>query len=128
MGTISDCWHIKGQLKEKSYLYVKSTTQRRPKKIMKLFWLKIFSICQWCRWHRWCTHLELRISLQILEKILNGPNGIIKGLREIDSWKKSEVEIFGTVSLMNILQVCDLLRLWWPPRDVNDIVKKILVY
>jgi hypothetical protein len=36
--------------------------------------------------------------LQILEKILNDPNGIIKGLREIDSWKKSEVEIFGTVN------------------------------
>jgi hypothetical protein len=31
------------------------------------------------------VHLELRISLQILEKILNDPNGIIKGLREIDS-------------------------------------------
>ncbi len=24
-------------------------------KYLKLFWLKIFSICHLCRWHQWCT-------------------------------------------------------------------------
>jgi hypothetical protein len=41
---------------------------------LKLFWLKIFSIC-----------LELRISLRIFEKIRNCPNGMPRGLGE---WKK----------------------------------------
>jgi hypothetical protein len=31
MGTISDCWHLKVNLKEKMYLFVKSTTQRCQK-------------------------------------------------------------------------------------------------
>ncbi len=35
MGTISDCWHHKVKLKEKNYLYVNSTTQRCPNKIIK---------------------------------------------------------------------------------------------
>ncbi len=31
MGTLSDCWYLKVNFKEKSYLYVNSTTQRCPK-------------------------------------------------------------------------------------------------
>ncbi len=44
MGTISDCWHLKGNLKEKFYLrvYVNSTTQRCSKKILKSFLIKDF--------------------------------------------------------------------------------------
>ncbi len=37
-------------------------------------------------------HVELRISAQILEKILNGRNGTLWCLGETDSWKKPEVE------------------------------------
>ncbi len=36
------------------------------------------------------VHLELRISPRIFEKIWNGPNGILKGLGETDSWKKNQ--------------------------------------
>jgi hypothetical protein len=31
------------------------------------------------------VHLELRISSRMIEKIQNGPNGILRGLGEIDS-------------------------------------------
>jgi hypothetical protein len=31
------------------------------------------------------VHLELQISLQIFQKIWNGPNGILRGLGETDS-------------------------------------------
>ncbi len=36
------CWHIKVILKEKNYLYVNSTTQRCPKKIIKTFLIEDF--------------------------------------------------------------------------------------
>jgi hypothetical protein len=42
MRTISDCWHVKVNLKEKIYLYVNSTTQRCLKKIMKTFLIEDF--------------------------------------------------------------------------------------
>ncbi len=45
MGTISGCRHLKVNLKAKIYIYVSSTTQMWPNKIIKIFWLKIFSIC-----------------------------------------------------------------------------------
>jgi hypothetical protein len=45
------------------------------------------------------VHLELRISPRILEKIQNGPKGILRGLGETDSWKKPEVENLMTLSL-----------------------------
>ncbi len=37
MGTISDCWQLEVNLKEKLYLYANSTTQGRPKEITKTF-------------------------------------------------------------------------------------------
>jgi hypothetical protein len=33
------------------------------------------------------VHLELQMYQQIFEKIRIGPNGILRGLGEIDSWK-----------------------------------------
>jgi hypothetical protein len=45
------------------------------------------------------VHLDLWISPQILEKIWNDTNGILKGLGETDSWKKPEVENFVALSL-----------------------------
>ncbi len=66
-------------------------------KQLKLFWLKIFPFAT-------CVNdtggaLDLRISPQILEKIWNDTNGILKGLGETDSWKKPEVENFLALSL-----------------------------
>jgi hypothetical protein len=45
MGTISACWQLKVNLKEKMYLYANSATQRCPKEITKTFLIKDFSIC-----------------------------------------------------------------------------------
>jgi hypothetical protein len=52
--------------------------------------------CRWhrrqiyhrCRWYRWCT-----LTCEYLcEKIWNGPNGILCGWGETDSWKKPEAK------------------------------------
>jgi hypothetical protein len=78
MATISGCRHLKVNLKAKIYIYVNSTTQRCPNKIIKIFLLEGFfhlppvSLTP-------VANLELRISLRIFEKIRNGPNGIIRG-------------------------------------------------
>jgi hypothetical protein len=45
------------------------------------------------------ANLELLISPRIFEKIQNGPNCILRGLGETDSWKKTEVENLVTLSL-----------------------------
>ncbi len=55
MGTLLGCRHLKVNLKTKIDIYVNSSTQRCPNKIIKIFWLKIFSICHQCQRHRWCT-------------------------------------------------------------------------
>ncbi len=75
------------ELEGKNFIYVNSTTQRCPNKIIKIFQLEGFfhlppvSLTP-------VTNLELRISPRIIEKIRNGPNGIIRSLGEIDScWK-----------------------------------------
>ncbi len=67
----------------KKNLYANSITQRCPKEIMKIFLIEDF-------FHLLpvsttpLMYLELRISLRIFEKILNGPIGIIRGLEETD--------------------------------------------
>ncbi len=55
MATISGCRQLKVNLNAKIYMYVNSTTQRCPNKIIKIFLLEGFSICHRCRWHRWQT-------------------------------------------------------------------------
>ncbi len=78
-------------------LYVNSTTQRCPNKIIKIFQFEDF-----CHLPPVSAtpvvHLELRISPRIFEKIRNGPIGILRGLGETDSWKKSRKSL-GTVPL-----------------------------
>ncbi len=98
MGTISGCRHLKVNLKAKMYIYVNSTTQRCPDKIIKIFLLEDFfhlppvSLTP-------VVHLEPRISPRIFEKIRKGRSGILRCLGEIDSWKKPEVENLVTQSL-----------------------------
>ncbi len=53
--TISSCRHLKVNSKANIYIYVNSSTQRCPNKIIKFFLLKIFFICHRCQRHRWCT-------------------------------------------------------------------------
>ncbi len=88
MATISGCRHLKVNLKAKIYIYGNSTTQRCPNKIIKIFLLEGFfhlppvSLTP-------VANLELRISPRIFEKIRNVPNGIIGGLGETGSRKKT---------------------------------------
>jgi hypothetical protein len=92
MATISGCIHLKVNLKAKIYIYVNSTSQRCPNKIIKIFQLENFfhlppvSLTP-------VANLELRISPRIFEKIRNGPNGIIRGLGDTDSRKKQKQKI-----------------------------------
>ncbi len=102
IGTISGCSHLKLNLKAKIYIYVNSTTQRCPNKIMKIFQFEDF-----CHLPPVSAtpvvHLELRISPRIFEKIWNGSFGILRGLGETDSWKKNRSrKSRGTVPLMNL--------------------------
>jgi hypothetical protein len=77
-------------------MYVNSASQRCPNKIIKIFLIEDF-------FHlppvSTVVHLELRISPRILEKIRNGPNGILRGLGETDSYKKPEVVNLVALSL-----------------------------
>ncbi len=76
MGLISGCRFLKGNLKAKMYIYVNSTIQRCPNKIIKIFLIEDF-------FHlppvstTTVVNLELRIFPRIFEKIPNGPNGIV---------------------------------------------------
>jgi hypothetical protein len=88
MATISGCRHLKVNLKAKIYICVNSTTQRCPNKIIKIFLLEGFFHLPPVSLPP-VANLELRISPRIFEKIRNGPNGIIRGLGETGSIKKT---------------------------------------
>jgi hypothetical protein len=80
------------------YIYVNSTTQRCPNKIIKIYVVEGFfhlppvSLTP-------VANLELRISPRIVEKIRDGPNGVIRGLGETGSRKKPEAKNLVTLSL-----------------------------
>jgi hypothetical protein len=80
MGTISGCRFLKVNLKAKICIYVNSTIQSYPNKIVKIFLIEDF------------FHLPpvlmtpvVNHELRIFEKIRNGPNDILRGLGETDS-------------------------------------------
>jgi hypothetical protein len=98
MGTLSDCWRLKVNLKKKFMLTL------RPKDVLKKL--------QFSDWRFFylppvtttpasatpVVHLKLWI-LKFTKKNWNGPNGILWDWGEIDSWKKPEVENLVTLSL-----------------------------
>jgi hypothetical protein len=98
MATISGCRHLKVNMKAKIYIYVNSTTQRCPNKIIKIFLLEGFFQLPPVLLTP-VANLELRISPQIFEKIRNDPNGIIRRLGETDSRKKPEAKSLVILSL-----------------------------
>ncbi len=55
MRLISGWGYLKVNLKAKIYVYVNSSIQRCPNKIIKIFQIEDFFICHRCRWHRWST-------------------------------------------------------------------------
>jgi hypothetical protein len=78
-------------LKAKIYIYVNSTIKRCSDKIIKIFLIEDFfhlppvSLTPVANTATRVVNLELRISPQLLEKIRNGPNGILWGWGKIDS-------------------------------------------
>ncbi len=92
IGTISGCIHMKVNLKVKIYIYVSSTTQRWPNKIIKNFLIEDFFHLPPVSWTP-VANLELRISPRIFEKIRNGLIVILWGWGETDSWKEPEAKI-----------------------------------
>jgi hypothetical protein len=65
--------------------------KRVQTKDLKFFWLKIFPFS---------TTPVVHVELWIFEKKnRNGPNVILRGLEETDSWKKPEVENLVALSL-----------------------------
>jgi hypothetical protein len=83
-GKISGCRLLKENLKAKIYIYVNSTTQRCPNKIIKIFLIEDFFHLPPVSTTP-VANLELRISPRIFEKIRFGPICIIRGLGETDS-------------------------------------------
>ncbi len=71
------------------YIYVNSTIQRCPNKIIKIFLIEDFPV----------VNLELQISPRIFEKIRNIPNEILWGWGETNWWKKQEAKNLVTLSL-----------------------------
>jgi hypothetical protein len=68
MSTISGCRHLKVNFKAKIYIYVNSTTQRCPNKIMKIFLIEdSFHLPPVST--TTVVHLEPRIYPRIFEKI-----------------------------------------------------------
>ena len=84
MITISGCTLLKVNLKAKVYIYVNSTTQRCPNKIIKIFLLEDFFHLPPVLLEP-VVHLEPRLSPRIFEKIGNGRNSILTCLGETDS-------------------------------------------
>jgi len=98
MATISGCRQLKVNLKAKIYIYVSSTTQGCPNKIIKIFQLESFCHLPPASLTP-VANLELRISPRIFEKIRNSPYVIISGLGETNSRKKPEAKNLVTLSL-----------------------------
>ncbi len=76
--TISDFWHLNVNSK-KNFFFMLTLVPESA--YLKLFWLKLFSICYRC-------YLKLKIP-RVFKKIWNDPNGKLRRLEETDSWKKT---------------------------------------
>jgi hypothetical protein len=77
IGIVSDCLHLQVNLKENNFLYVNSTTQRCPNKIIKTFLIVDFFHLPLST--TTVVHLELQISPRILKKNQNACYGILRG-------------------------------------------------
>jgi hypothetical protein len=84
---------------KKNYLLANSTSQRCPKEIIKNFQIEDFLLLPPPMSLTPVANLELRISPRILDKIRNSPNGIIRVLGEIVSYKKSKPNAKNLVAL-----------------------------
>ncbi len=82
MGAIIKLLTTSNELEKKIYLYANSTSQRCPKEIIKHFLIEDFFLLPPVSLTP-VANLELQISPRIFKKLLNGPNGIFRGLGEL---------------------------------------------
>ncbi len=104
--------------------YIRGLISLRPVSPTPLIW----SICFRCRWHSWYI-----LSCEFLFKcreIRYGTNGIIRGLRENDSWKNLKKKILK----ISLCQFPRLLKIFLDTSStslmvtrVNDIGKHLYV-
>ncbi len=98
MGTISGCRNLKVHLKAKINIYVNSTTQRCPNKIIKISQLDDFFPFAigvvYTGGAPWAANISANFR-----KIRNVRNSILRCLGETDPWKKPEVENLVTLSI-----------------------------
>ncbi len=93
MWTISGCWHLKVNLTAIIYIYVSSTTQRWPNKIIKRFFPFATGVVD-TGGKPWAANISANFR-----KIWNGLNGTLWGWGETDSWKEPEAKNLVTLSL-----------------------------
>ncbi len=110
-------------------LHVSSTTQRWPNKIIKIFLIEDFFHLPLVSLTP-VANLELRISQRIFEKIRNGPNGILWGWGETDSWKEPEAKNLVNCPFNNFLKsapnsitICSGMS--HPPWSLSRIVCRV---
>jgi hypothetical protein len=92
MGLISGCTYLKANLKAKMYIYVNSTIQRCPNKILKIFLIEDFFHLPPVSTTP-VVNLELRISPRIFEKLRKGPNEILWGWGKLIDEKNQKQKI-----------------------------------
>ncbi len=85
LGTISECLHLKMNLKKNVSILLTLLPKGVQNKIFKLFWLKIF----YWRYTFSCEYLREFY----LKKSKRPPFGILRGLGETDSWKNLKLKI-----------------------------------
>ncbi len=125
MGTMSGCRHRKMNLMAKIYIYVNSTTQRCPNKIINLPPMSTTPVV---------VHLELRISPWIFEKKSKPPLWYTQGLGGNWFMKKTRSrKSRGTVPLswnspysIGRSMVCNSHRPWNTPCRVRNCGSEVV--
>ena len=78
-------------------------TKKNYEVILRKFGKKnVFAQISICQRHCWCT-LSWEYLRELSKKIWNGPNGVLRGLGETDSWKNQKSKISWHCPFQNIL-------------------------
>ncbi len=128
MGTISGCRHIRVNLKTKIYIYVNSSTQRCPNKIIKIFLIEDFFHLPPVSTTP-VGHVEVRISSRIFKEIWNGPNSYTQGL--LGNWfmkKTRSRKSRGTVPLINFMSSSTETKVSHSQKEIQIIIVWLCVY
>ncbi len=128
IGTITGCRHLKVNLKAKIFIYVSSTTQRWPNKIIKIFLIEDFSICQTLS----CEYLrEFSKKFETVLMEYSGAGGKLiykKNQKQKISWHCPFKPYFWNLACQNTwdlhLHLSDWGVLWHLPISCSLLSKK----